>query len=71
MKKILFVYAILQPTAALAHLGHVADVAGHGHWIGVIAIGIAVGVAAWAGTKASNGDTKSEGDEPNDEPVEA
>lgn len=27
---------------ALAHVGHIADVAGHGHWVGAAAIGLAV-----------------------------
>jgi hypothetical protein len=31
---------------ARAHLGHVGELAGHGHWVGVAALGTAVAVAA-------------------------
>lgn len=37
---------IAQATAAQAHLGHVAEVAGHAHWIGLAAV---AGAAAIAG----------------------
>lgn len=47
------------PGAALAHPGHIAEVAGHGHWIGLAAAGLAVGVAIWAGLK-TRGDKSDE-----------
>jgi len=28
--------------SAWAHFGHIADVAGHGHWVGAAAIGLAI-----------------------------
>lgn len=34
------------PGIASAHLGHVGEVAGHTHWIGIAALGLAAGVAA-------------------------
>lgn len=52
---------------AQAHLGHVGEVAGHDHWIGVIAIGLAIGLAAW-GSLADRED-KAE-DEENTESAE-
>ena len=44
-------FATLLPGAALAHPGHIAEAAGHGHWIGLAAAGIAIGLAIWAGLK--------------------
>lgn len=39
------------PGAALAHAGHVADLAGHSHWVAGAAVGAAVAIAAWAALK--------------------
>ena len=45
--------AILFPLPALADPGHIADVAGHSHWIGLAAAGAAIAIGAWlAGGKA-------------------
>lgn len=40
------IIASTQP--AMAHLGHVGELAGHGHWIGLGALGVAAGLAAAA-----------------------
>ena len=37
---------VLSPTIVHAHLGHIGELAGHGHWIGIGAIAIAAGLAA-------------------------
>ena len=42
---------ILLANPALAHPGHIADLAGHGHWIGAAAAGAAIAIAIWAGLK--------------------
>ncbi|MGB7317705.1 MAG: DUF6732 family protein [Planktotalea sp.] len=34
-----------------AHPGHLAEVAGHGHWLGAAAIGAAIALGAWAALK--------------------
>ncbi|MDP2120480.1 MAG: DUF6732 family protein [Hoeflea sp.] len=34
--------------AALAHGGHVGDLAGHSHWLGWAAVAAAGAIAAWA-----------------------
>ncbi len=34
------------PVPALAHLGHVGEAAGHSHWIGLAALGLAAGILA-------------------------
>ena len=47
MKPMLTVLMICLPGLALAHPGHLTDVAGHDHWVAGVAIGLAVGVALW------------------------
>ena len=37
--------------AAMAHPGHIADVAGHSHWLGWAAVAGAGLLAAWLGKK--------------------
>ena len=39
MKFAVFVAAMMAAGAAQAHPGHLAEVAGHGHWLGAAAIG--------------------------------
>ncbi|WP_108259699.1 DUF6732 family protein [Mangrovicoccus ximenensis] len=39
------------PGAALAHPGHLADLAGHSHWVAGAAVGAAILVGLWAGLK--------------------
>ena len=36
---------------ALAHIGHLGEVAGHGHWIALGGIAIAAGIALLGGRK--------------------
>lgn len=42
---------IAVPGAALAHPGHLAEVAGHGHWVAGAAVGAAIIIGLWAGLK--------------------
>ena len=60
----------LLPGAAQAHVGHLGDVAGHSHWIGVAAL---AGAAALAGVAALKGrrkrDNEAETPEANAEPA--
>lgn len=42
---------VLSANASFAHPGHLAEVAGHGHWIGAAAIGAAIALGAWAALK--------------------
>lgn len=69
MKYALFFYLIFLPKAALAHWGHVAEVAGHGHLIGLAALGAAIGVAIWLGADSEEETTDEE--EPVEEAAEA
>ena len=43
--------ALLTATAAQAHPGHLAEVAGHGHWLGAAAIGAAIAIGLWQAAK--------------------
>lgn len=46
-----FSATLLGAGPALAHIGHLGDVAGHDHWIALGALGAAAGIALWAGLK--------------------
>ncbi|HCQ65813.1 MAG TPA: hypothetical protein DIU07_11980 [Rhodobacteraceae bacterium] len=64
MKALLPVMFTLLPGIALAHAGHLAEVAGHDHVIAGVAIGVAVGVAIWGVLKGRKDDaTEDEPDE--------
>ena len=48
-RTILFLAAFMAasvPTSAFAHMGHLGELAGHSHWIGLIAGAAAVSIAA-------------------------
>ncbi len=51
---------LASPAPALAHIGHVGEVAGHSHWIGLAA---ALGAAAIAALAHKIGKDKSSEDE--------
>ncbi|MTI43855.1 hypothetical protein JM93_02297 [Roseibium hamelinense] len=51
-----FLGGILVPTAAFAHAGHLGELAGHSHWIGVAAL---AGAVALAGALALKGRKKT------------
>ena len=42
-----FFLLLTSASAAVAHPGHFADVAGHAHWIGLAAAGAAAVIAGW------------------------
>ncbi|MDF1736064.1 MAG: hypothetical protein P1U37_12310 [Minwuia sp.] len=44
------------PVGALAHVGHVGELAGHSHWVGVAAVVGAVAVAAIAAKLRKRGE---------------
>jgi hypothetical protein len=47
--------SLLFTPAALAHGGHVGDLAGHSHWLGWAAAAAAGAVAAWAIKRGGKG----------------
>ncbi|WP_293441642.1 DUF6732 family protein [Planktotalea sp.] len=64
--------AVLWANTAMAHVGHLADVAGHGHWIGAAALGAAIALGAWAASKGKKDEASDEDDvEPDEELQEA
>lgn len=48
--------AVLLPATAAAHPGHLADVAGHDHWVAGVAIGLAVLAGLWGALKGRRKD---------------
>jgi membrane protein implicated in regulation of membrane protease activity len=55
--------SLMVPSMALAHAGHVGDLAGHSHWVGWAAAAAAAAVTAWAikrGTKAKTDEDKAD-----------
>lgn len=54
------------PNAAMAHVGHIADVAGHDHWVALGALGVA-GVLAVLGARKGKEKARDD-DAPDDEP---
>ena len=57
------------PLPALAHVGHLGEVAGHGHWIALGGIAIAGAIALWGGRKKA--DEEAEEATPEDDNEEA
>jgi LPXTG-motif cell wall-anchored protein len=53
---------------ALAHLGHVAELGGHSHWIGLAGVAAAAGIAALLPRRKRKDKAKAE---PKAEPAEA
>ncbi len=51
MKYTIAISMIFAAGVAAAHPGHLAEVAGHGHWLGAAAIGAAIAIGLWASLK--------------------
>lgn len=61
MRTVFLISCLLVPTAASAHPGHFADLAGHSHWIALGALAAAGALTAWiAGQKDKNRDEDEE-----------
>lgn len=56
-----FVFALLA-APALAHPGHIADLAGHDHWVAGAAIGAAIAAAIWGHLKGKKDEEEIEED---------
>lgn len=67
MRLTLALITILAANPAFAHIGHIADVAGHGHWAAAGAIAIALGIAALGARKGKKTEDRVEDDETIDE----
>ncbi|MEE9388099.1 MAG: DUF6732 family protein [Paracoccaceae bacterium] len=68
MRFSIFFTTAVSAGAAQADPGHLIEVAGHGHWIALGAIGAAIAAGIWG---AVNGKADDEGIEADDDPVEA
>ena len=72
MRYATFIVALLAAGGAQAHPGHLAEVAGHGHWLGAAALGAAIAIGLWAGLKGRKDAEEAEAEEPaEEEPQEA
>lgn len=56
---------------ALAHVGHLGEVAGHGHWLGAAAIGAAIAIGLWQGLRGKARADEAEEAAADDEAQEA
>jgi hypothetical protein len=63
MRVTLTILILLYPGIALAHVGHIGELAGHGHWIALGALGLAVGVVAIAKGRSKRSDAEAETEE--------
>ncbi|KAF0675520.1 DUF6732 family protein [Profundibacterium mesophilum] len=66
MRLSILLAALALPTPLLGHSGHLADLAGHDHWVAGAAAGIAIGLSAWAHLKGrrSRSENKDTAQEP-------
>jgi len=72
MRYATFIAALLAAGGAQAHPGHLAEVAGHGHWLGAAALGAAIAIGLWAGLKGRKDAEEAEAEEADEEePQEA
>ena len=71
MRHILPIFLLLPAAPAAAHVGHVAEVAGHGHWIGLAAIGLAaaIGLLSAKGKKEEAADAEEQDAEAEEQPA--
>lgn len=60
---ILAFFAAAYGLPAMAHVGHLGELAGHDHWVAGAAIGVAAAITLWAGLKGR----KSKKDESSNE----
>ena len=70
MKYIFGTFVVLAAGPASAHTGHLAEVAGHGHWLGAAAIGAAIAIGLWAAAKGPRDAQASDQDAPDDAQAE-
>ncbi len=69
MKTLIAILTLLA-TPALAHVGHLGEVAGHGHWIAAGALGAAA-LAVWLRSKGDGKGGDAEAEERADEEPES
>ena len=63
---------LIMPGMAAAHPGHMADLAGHDHWVAGAAIGLAIALGLWGALKGGRKETDEAHDaEPQGDEAEA
>jgi len=62
MRLIATVVLGLTASSASAHAGHIADVAGHDHWVAGVAVGVAILVGLWGALKGEKTAKSDEAD---------
>ncbi len=70
MRVALTLYFVVVAGAASAHVGHIGEVAGHGHWIGAAALGLAVLLGLREALKARKDNEAKEADEETEEELD-
>ncbi|WP_371170369.1 DUF6732 family protein [Aliiroseovarius sp. 2305UL8-7] len=65
MTRLLLLALGLLAGPAIAHPGHIGEIAGHGHIGGIILIGLAAAIGLWAALKGSKKD-EAQGDSADD-----
>ena len=70
MRRFVLAVMLLAGGPAWADPGHLADVAGHSHWLGAAAAGAAAAIAIWIGLKGKAREPE-EAEAPDDEAQEA
>ncbi|MEO0748933.1 MAG: DUF6732 family protein [Pseudomonadota bacterium] len=65
------VFFLLLAAPAYAHPGHLAEVAGHGHWLGAAAIGAAIAIGLVIGLKGRKAREDEVAEDESEEPAEA
>lgn len=61
--RLALIFLLASASAAAAHPGHFAEVAGHAHWIGLAAAGAAAVLAGWLAGKLSEDEAEEETEE--------
>ena len=70
MKYATIILGLTAGGAAQAHTGHLAEVAGHGHWLGAAALGTAIAIGLWASLKGKRGNADADSEEPPEDDVQ-
>lgn len=58
-----FVALLATASTANAHIGHLGELAGHGHWLAAGALGAAIALAGWAALSGKKDDGEVEPEE--------
>jgi membrane protein implicated in regulation of membrane protease activity len=60
-------FAIAYGLPAMAHVGHLGELAGHDHWVAGAALGVAAAITLWAGLKGRKSKSDESSNDTDDE----